>query len=83
MILISIGSVAIAQKNMEGTAYLQLGSIAFKKGDKKSAYSNMRKAVELGLPDKETEATAFLQLPFDFLPTSNVVIGGKKREYKL
>jgi len=52
----------IKEKGMEGTAYLQLGSIAFKKGDKKSAYSNMRKAVELGLPDKETEATAYLQL---------------------
>ncbi len=50
------------EKNMEGTAYLQLGSIAFKKGDKKNAYSHIRKAVELGLPDKETEATAYLQL---------------------
>jgi tetratricopeptide (TPR) repeat protein len=50
------------EKNMEGTAYLQLGSIAFKKGDKKGAYSHIRKAVELGLPDKETEATAYLQL---------------------
>ncbi len=52
----------IKEKGMEGTAYLQLGSIAFKKGDKKGAYTNMRKAVELGLPDKETEATAYLQL---------------------
>lgn len=52
----------IKEKGMEGTAYLQLGSIAFKKGDKKAAYTNMRKAVELGLPDKETEATAYLQL---------------------
>lgn len=52
----------IKEKGMEGTAYLQLGSIAFKKGDKKGAYTNMRKAVELGLPDTETEATAYLQL---------------------
>ncbi|MBP6456679.1 MAG: hypothetical protein KA275_08120 [Chitinophagaceae bacterium] len=52
----------ITEKNMEGTAYLQLGSIAFKKGDKKEAYNNMRKAVSLGLPDKDTEATAYLQL---------------------
>jgi len=52
----------IKDKDMEGTAYLQLGSIAFKKGDKKMAYKHMRKAIELGLPDSETEATAYLQL---------------------
>lgn len=52
----------IKEKGMEGTAYLQLGSIAMKKGDKKEAYKNMRKAVELGLPDSESEATAYLQL---------------------
>lgn len=52
----------MSEPNMEGTAYLQLGTIAYKKGNKKEAFENMRKAVQLGLPDIETEATAYLQL---------------------
>ena len=50
------------EKEYEGTAYLQLGSIAFKKGNTKEAYENIRKAVKIGLPDKDSEATAYLQL---------------------
>lgn len=50
------------EKEYEGTAYLQLGSIAFKKGNTKEAYENLRKAVKAGLPDKDSEATAYLQL---------------------
>lgn len=49
-------------KEYEGGAYLQLGSIAFKKGNLKEAYENLRKAVKAGLPDKDSEATAYLQL---------------------
>ena len=49
-------------KEYEGTAYLQLGSIAFKKGNTKEAYEHLRKAVKIGLPDKDNEATAYLQL---------------------
>lgn len=52
----------IADKNVEGGAYLQLGMIAYKKGDKKAAYENLRKAVTIGLPDKDSEASAYLQL---------------------
>ncbi len=50
------------EKEYEGTAYLQLGSIAYKKGNMKEAMENLRKAVKIGLPDKDNEATAYLQL---------------------
>lgn len=50
------------EKEYEGTAYLQLGSIAYKKGNTKEAYEYLRKAVKMGLPDKDSEATAYLQL---------------------
>lgn len=50
------------EKEYEGTAYLQLGSIAYKKGNTKEAYEHLRKAVKMGLPDKDSEATAYLQL---------------------
>lgn len=52
----------MSEKDQEGVAYLQLGAIAFKKGNTKEAYENLRKSVKLGLPDKDTEATAYLQL---------------------
>jgi tetratricopeptide (TPR) repeat protein len=52
----------MAEKEYEGTAYLQLGAIAQKKGNTKEAYENLRKAVKIGLPDKDNEATAYLQL---------------------
>jgi tetratricopeptide (TPR) repeat protein len=52
----------MAEKEYEGTAYLQLGSIAFKKGNTKEAAEHIRKAVKIGLPDKDNEATAYLQL---------------------
>jgi tetratricopeptide (TPR) repeat protein len=50
------------EKEFEGTAYLQLGAIAQKKGNTKEAYEHLRKAVALGLPDKDNSATAFMQL---------------------
>ncbi len=50
------------EKEFEGTAYLQLGAIAMKKGNSKEAYEHLRKAVKIGLPDKDNEATAYLQL---------------------
>jgi tetratricopeptide (TPR) repeat protein len=50
------------EKEYEGTAYLQLGAIAFKKGNTKEAYEYLRKSVKIGLPDKDSEATAYLQL---------------------
>ncbi|MCD6013547.1 MAG: hypothetical protein K0Q79_3409 [Flavipsychrobacter sp.] len=50
------------EKDFEGTAYLQLGAIAQKKGNSKEALENYRKAVQLGLPDKNHAASAYLQL---------------------
>lgn len=50
------------EKEYEGAAYLQLGSIAYKKGNTKEAYEHLRKAVKLGLPDKDNAAAAYLQL---------------------
>ncbi|RYE24076.1 MAG: hypothetical protein EOP51_08555 [Sphingobacteriales bacterium] len=52
----------ITEKEYEGSAYLQLGSIAYKKGNTKEAYEHLRKAIKIGLPDKDNEATAYLQL---------------------
>jgi tetratricopeptide (TPR) repeat protein len=52
----------ITEKGFEGTAYLQLGAIAQKKGNTKEAYEHIRKAITLGLPDKDNEASAYLQL---------------------
>jgi tetratricopeptide (TPR) repeat protein len=52
----------MTEKGAEGTAHLQLGSIAAKKGNLKEAYEHLRQAVKLGLPDKDSEAMAYLQL---------------------
>lgn len=52
----------LPEKEYEGSAYMQLGSIALKKGNNKEAYEYLRKAVKAGLPDKDNEAAAYLQL---------------------
>lgn len=49
-------------KEFQGTALLQLGSINFRKGNLKEAYANLRQAVKAGLPDADSNATAYLQL---------------------
>lgn len=46
----------------KGVSYLQLGAIASQKGNMKEAYSHLKEAVRLGLPDNENLATAYLQL---------------------
>jgi tetratricopeptide (TPR) repeat protein len=66
-------AVGISDKGVEGGAYLQLGMISYKKGNKKEAYENLRKAVSLGLPDKDSEASAYLQL---------CSICGERRDFK-
>jgi tetratricopeptide (TPR) repeat protein len=58
----SLGTKSDMMKGYTGVSYLQLGAIAMKKGNLKEAYSNLRESVRLGLPDKENEATAYLQL---------------------
>lgn len=60
-------AAGMPEKEYEGTAYLQLGSIAYKKGDTKGALEHLRKAVKIGLPDEDSKATAFLQLSSIFL----------------
>lgn len=55
-------AAGMTEKGAEGTAHLQLGSIAAKKGNWKEAYEHLRQAVKLGLPDKDSEAMAYLQL---------------------
>jgi tetratricopeptide (TPR) repeat protein len=55
-------AAGMPEKEYEGTAYLQLGAIAYKKGKTKEAFEHLRKAVKIGLPDKDNEATAYLQL---------------------
>ncbi|MFT4061227.1 MAG: hypothetical protein QM642_02600 [Edaphocola sp.] len=52
----------VADKDFQGTALLQLGSIAYRKGNMKDAYEHLRKAVQSGLPDADSNATAYLQL---------------------
>jgi tetratricopeptide (TPR) repeat protein len=52
----------IDQKEFEGPAYLQLGTLAYRKGNKKEAYDYLKKSIQLGLPDKDTEANAYLSL---------------------
>ncbi|HLS72001.1 MAG TPA: hypothetical protein VK027_10095 [Chitinophagaceae bacterium] len=49
-------------KDFQGTAHLQLGAIAFRKGNLREAYSSLRTAIKAGLPDADSEATAYLQL---------------------
>ncbi|HQW46723.1 MAG TPA: hypothetical protein PLZ98_06590, partial [Chitinophagaceae bacterium] len=66
-------AAGITDKSVEGGAYLQLGMIAYKKGNKKDAYEHLRKSVQLGLPDKDSEASAYLQLSS---------ICGERRDFK-
>jgi tetratricopeptide (TPR) repeat protein len=49
-------------KDFQGTALLQLGSISYRKGNMKEAYEHLRNAVKSGLPDADSSATAYLQL---------------------
>ncbi len=60
-------------KQAEGANKLQLGMLAMQKGDVKGAESYIRGAIRSGLPDKENEAAAYLQL-------SSIMIN--KREFR-
>jgi tetratricopeptide (TPR) repeat protein len=52
----------VTDKDFQGTALLQLGSIAYRKGNMKEAYEHLRKSIQAGLPDADSSATAYLQL---------------------
>ena len=45
-------------KEFQGTAYLQLGTISLKKGNMKEANQHLREAVKIGLPDADSTAMA-------------------------
>jgi tetratricopeptide (TPR) repeat protein len=67
------GLLGDQMKQAEGANKLQLGMLAMQKGNYKSAESYIRAAIRSGLPDKENEAAAFLQL-------SSIMIN--KREFR-
>jgi Tfp pilus assembly protein PilF len=46
----------------EGANKLQLGMMAMQKGDMRQGESYIRSAIRLGIPDKESEAVAYLQM---------------------
>src|SRR3546814_13748573 len=52
----------VGAKDYEGMPYFQLGNIAYQKNNLSEAFKNLRKSVQLGLPDKENLATAYLTL---------------------
>lgn len=58
---ISLGGGQLT-KQAEGPNKLQLGLIAMQKGNMKEAESLVRQAIKAGLPDKENNAAAYLQL---------------------
>ncbi len=58
---LSLGGGAL-MKQAEGPNKLQLGMLCMQKGDIKQAESYIRQAIRAGLPDKENEAAAYLQL---------------------
>lgn len=49
-------------KQAEGANKLQLGMLALQKNDLKTAEGYIRAAIRSGLPDKESEAAAYLQM---------------------
>lgn len=67
------GLLGDQMKQAEGANKLQLGMLAMQKGDLKQAESYIRGAIRSGLPDKENQAAAFLQL-------SSIMIN--KREFR-
>lgn len=67
------GLMGSQMKQAEGANKLQLGMLAMQKGDNKQAESYIRGAIRSGLPDKENEAAAYLQL-------SSIMIN--KREFR-
>jgi tetratricopeptide (TPR) repeat protein len=59
----------------EGASYLQLGMLAAQKGDVKGAKTNLKLAIQKGLPDNDSKATAFMQLASLELTSKQFKIG--------
>jgi tetratricopeptide (TPR) repeat protein len=58
---LSLGGGSLT-KQAEGPNKLQLGMLCMQKGDIKQAEAYIRQAIRAGLPDKENQAAAYLQL---------------------
>lgn len=58
---LSLGGGAMTRQ-AEGPNRLQLGMLCMQKGDIKQAEAYIRQAIRAGLPDKENQAAAYLQL---------------------
>jgi len=58
---LALGGGALT-KQQEGPNKLQLGMLSMQKGDMKQAEAYIRQAIRAGLPDKENNAAAYLQL---------------------
>jgi tetratricopeptide (TPR) repeat protein len=59
---IDLGSGSSLMQGAEGASLLQMGMLAMQKNDLKQAESYIRQAIRKGLPDKENQAAAFLQM---------------------
>lgn len=70
---ISLGGGSLT-KDAEGPSKLQLGMIILQKGDFRKGEALIREAIRAGLPDKENNAAAYLQL---------CSIMMQKREYRM
>jgi tetratricopeptide (TPR) repeat protein len=68
-----LGSGSSLMQGTEGAGLLQMGMLAMQKNNLKEAESYIRQAIRKGLPDKENQAAAFLQM-------SSIMIN--KREFR-
>jgi len=59
---LDLGSGSSLMQGTEGASLLQMGMLAMQKNNIKQAESYIRQAIRKGLPDKENQAAAFLQM---------------------
>jgi tetratricopeptide (TPR) repeat protein len=59
---IDLGSGSSLMQGAEGASLLQMGMLALQKNNFKQGESYIRQALKKGLPDKENQAAAFLQM---------------------
>lgn len=59
---IDLGSGSSLMQGAEGASLLQMGMLALQKNNFKQAESYIRQALKKGLPDKENQAAAYLQM---------------------
>ncbi len=59
---IELGSGSSLMQGAEGASLLQMGMLALQKNNFKQGESYIRQAIRKGLPDKENQAAAFLQM---------------------